>query len=188
MMRIPGWRPLVYGMKCLHCLKHWDHLRLLSFWTCPSSVILKNVSETGSVSVIRWRMGNTYSARSVRNSYVPLRDSLCQYNYSYKALGVSHPSPDDGRRSIFPYIVFFVFFPPEYQIGRQSKNKVILSVIHYHQKPWNLTGMVSLNPARAIVECLLIEFYYNWIVILCMMYVWSMICDAWALYEELFMY
>jgi hypothetical protein len=27
-----------------------------------------------------------------------------------------------------------------------------------------------------------IEFYYNWIVILCMM------CDDWALYQELFMY
>jgi hypothetical protein len=56
-------------------LKRGTYLTNQNHWgsgLCPSSGILKtrkhDVSETGSVSVLRWREGDTYSVGSLRKS------------------------------------------------------------------------------------------------------------------------
>jgi hypothetical protein len=68
---------------------------LLGFWTLSIVRYSKkpeehNVSETGSVSVLRWG-GRIHSTGPNR-------------------VGVSCPSPEDGNRSSFRNVVFFCFF------------------------------------------------------------------------------
>jgi hypothetical protein len=74
----------------------------------PSSGILNtgkhNISETGSDSVLRLGEGETYSVRSLRST-----KSQCLRlapSEGPNRVGVSLPSPADGRRSSFQTTVF----------------------------------------------------------------------------------
>jgi hypothetical protein len=72
------------------------------FGLCPSSGILEtrkhNVSETGSVSVLRWREETPI-----------LLGPLERANLNHWTSDVSSPSPEDGNRSSLRNVVFSSF-------------------------------------------------------------------------------
>jgi hypothetical protein len=115
-----------------------------SFGPCPSSGLVgkkkktreRNVSETGSVSVIR--RGETYTL------YGPLERVNLSHsiNQPQGPNRVSYSSPEDANRSSFRKVVFSRFF----NTGRwiKSKNLVILSVIHHRQNRLESTATVQM--------------------------------------------
>jgi hypothetical protein len=86
------------------------YLELLSAWTCSSSGIPLNrkhsVSETGSVSVLRWGDGDTYSVGSIRKSRPQsmVQWALSKGHHKVKCL---YPFSWGRKRIQFPNVCVF---------------------------------------------------------------------------------